>query len=90
MYDHIRLSSAGKSKQGWLWGKQPFTSQAWIVDVSFKVHGPDPYFHGDGFAFWVTEERETVGPVFGSKDQWKGLGVFFDTFSNGKHNVSII
>jgi hypothetical protein len=29
-----------------------------------------------------------VGDVFGFKDQFKGLGVFFDTFANGHHDVS--
>lgn len=41
----------------------------------------------DGLAFWFTEQRGAEGPVFGSSDMWKGLGVFFDTFDNdNKHN----
>lgn len=32
------------------------------------------------------------GPVFGSKDQFSGLGIFFDTYANqnGPHNVSVL
>lgn len=33
-------------------------------------------------AFWFTEQRGSEGPVFGSNDQWRGLGVFFDSFDN--------
>lgn len=33
-------------------------------------------------AFWYTAQRGTEGPVFGSNDQWKGLGIFFDSFDN--------
>lgn len=38
-------------------------------------------------AVWYTEERGQEGPVFGSGDKWKGLGVFFDSFDNdGQRN----
>jgi lectin, mannose-binding 2 len=29
-----------------------------------------------------------LGPVFGFKDHFKGLGIFFDTFPNGNHDHS--
>ena len=38
-------------------------------------------------AIWFTEERGQEGPVFGSNDNWKGLGLFFDSFDNdGQRN----
>lgn len=33
-------------------------------------------------AIWYTQERGQEGPVFGSNDNWKGLGLFFDSFDN--------
>ena len=33
-------------------------------------------------AIWFTEEAGVEGSVFGSNDQWKGLGVFLDSFDN--------
>jgi lectin, mannose-binding 1 len=33
-------------------------------------------------AIWYTEERAQDGPVFGNHDNWKGLGLFFDSFDN--------
>lgn len=37
-------------------------------------------------ALWYTEERGQDGPIFGGKDQWKGLGVFFDSYDNDQLN----
>ena len=28
------------------------------------------------------ENEGLTGPVFGSRDKWNGLGVFFDSFDN--------
>ena len=64
--------------------RQPY----WEVVVAFRVHGKGKTLYGDGFALWYTQERLTYGPVFGSKNGFKGLGMFFDTYSNhqGDHN----
>jgi hypothetical protein len=32
--------------------------------------------------------RSFVGTAFGGPEKFKGLGVFFDTYSNGHHDVS--
>lgn len=39
-------------------------------------------------AFWYTQNKGSYdGDVFGSSDQWVGLGIFFDSFDNdNKHN----
>ncbi|KAJ3108370.1 hypothetical protein HDU97_001495 [Phlyctochytrium planicorne] len=81
----VRLTQDRQSKAGWLWGKVPFTSASWVIEIEFKVSGAGTSLFGDGFAFWYVSERETAGPVFGSKDYFTGLGVFFDTYSNGRH-----
>ncbi len=33
-------------------------------------------------AFWLTEEKYTPGDAFGYKENFKGLGIFFDTYQN--------
>lgn len=45
----------------------------------------------DGMAFWYTQDRMVSGEVFGSKDNWRGLGIFFDTYDNDnkRNNPSI-
>ncbi|KAJ1953522.1 hypothetical protein EC988_002943, partial [Linderina pennispora] len=55
----------------------------------FKIGGKGGYLYGDGMGFFVTKDRATAGPVFGNKDYFNGLGVFFDTYPNGKHDFSV-
>lgn len=38
-------------------------------------------------ALWVTKERATQGPVFGSMDKFEGLGLFIDTYKNNRPGV---
>lgn len=38
-------------------------------------------------ALWVTKQRATPGPVFGSVDKFEGLGIFFDTYKNNRPGV---
>lgn len=33
---------------------------------------------------WLTKQRATTGPVFGSVDKFEGLGIFFDTYKNNR------
>ena len=33
---------------------------------------------------WLTKQRATPGPVFGSTDRFEGLGIFFDTYKNNR------
>jgi len=53
----------------------------WEVELEFYI-GSDQRRGADGMAMWYTRDRMEEGPVFGSKDQWTGLGIFFDTFDN--------
>lgn len=68
---------------GWLWSKVPLTATNWEIEVEFKIGGKDTLF-GDGFAMWLTKQRAQQGPVFGSMDNFEGLGVFFDTYKNNR------
>ena len=51
--------------------------------MEFKISGNNNLY-GDGFAMWLTKQRATTGPVFGSVDKFEGLGVFFDTYKNNR------
>jgi hypothetical protein len=37
---------------------------------------------------WLTKQRATQGPVFGSTDNFEGLGIFFDTYKNNRPGTS--
>lgn len=56
------------------------------IEVTFQIHGSGT-LHGDGMAIWLTKERATPGPVFGSTDNFNGLGIFIDTYKNSRQGV---
>ncbi|KAI9723380.1 MAG: hypothetical protein M1812_001264 [Candelaria pacifica] len=62
------------------------TATNWEVEVEFKIHGAGN-LHADGLALWLTKQRGTQGPVFGSTDRFEGLGIFFDTYKNNRPGV---
>eukprot|EP00045_Choanoeca_perplexa_P004181 m.36007 g.36007 ORF g.36007 m.36007 type:complete len:366 (-) comp12439_c0_seq1:77-1174(-) len=80
--DFIRLTPDRQSKRGALWNSKPTKLDEWEVTFRFHTHGQGKNLYGDGFAFWYTKEKNMLGDVFGSKDHFQGLGVFFDTYSN--------
>ncbi|KAI9271807.1 legume-like lectin family-domain-containing protein [Phascolomyces articulosus] len=79
---HIRLTSNRQSQQGYLWSRLPLTASNFEIEFEFNVEGQSGHLYGDGMALWLTKQRSTPGPVFGSVDQFEGLGVFFDTYDN--------
>ncbi|GJC95375.1 legume-like lectin family protein [Colletotrichum higginsianum] len=80
---YIRLTSDRPSQTGWLFSRVPLTATNWEIEVEFKIHGKNQLY-GDGFAMWVTKSRAQAGPVFGSPDNFEGLGIFFDTYKNNR------
>ncbi|EDV25718.1 uncharacterized protein TRIADDRAFT_24415 [Trichoplax adhaerens] len=85
--EQLRLVPSIRSKRGtFVWTKNAFSSKSWEVQVNFRITGRGRV-GADGLALWFTEKPGNVGPVFGSEDKWKGLGIFFDSFDNdGQHN----
>ncbi|RKP40160.1 legume-like lectin, partial [Dimargaris cristalligena] len=81
----IRLTPDYPGRQGWVWSTHFLPADTWKVEFEFRISGKGSYLYGDGIAFWATTDRIIEGPVFGSKDYFKGLGVFFDTYSNAQH-----
>ncbi|KAG9038339.1 hypothetical protein FRB95_001751 [Tulasnella sp. JGI-2019a] len=82
---HIRLTQDRQSETGWLWSRLPITVSNFQIDIEFSISGKSHHLNGDGMAVWLTKGRATYGPVFGSADQFEGLGLFFDTYANGRH-----
>ncbi|VDM42339.1 unnamed protein product [Toxocara canis] len=81
---YIRLTPDMQSRQGGLWNTMPVWSRDWELVVNFKVHGTAGDLFGDGIALWYVQDRSQPGNVFGSKDYFRGLAIFLDTYSN--HN----
>ncbi|WFD32593.1 hypothetical protein MSPP1_003641 [Malassezia sp. CBS 17886] len=82
---YVRLTQDRRGERGWLWSRLPLEVHNFEVTVEFSVAGKSPTSHGDGFAMWLTSGHSEPGPVFGSRDYFNGLGVFFDTYPNTPH-----
>ncbi|KAA1476487.1 hypothetical protein DENSPDRAFT_843467 [Dentipellis sp. KUC8613] len=85
---HIRLTRNRQSLMGWLWSRLPLTAVNYIIEIEFKISGESSHLYGDGMAVWLTKERAEPGPVFGNRDNFDGLGIFLDTYANGRHGYS--
>ncbi|KAG7189018.1 hypothetical protein KM043_008611 [Ampulex compressa] len=85
--ENVRVAPSLRSQKGAIWVKEKTNFDWWEVDLIFRITGRGR-IGADGLAFWYTEEKGAYnGTVFGSSDQWKGLGIFFDSFDNdNKHN----
>lgn len=88
--DQVRVTPSIRSQKGRIWSKTPLTADNWLLELKLRITGRGRV-GADGMAIWFTEEAGVEGSVFGSNDQWKGLGVFLDSFDNdGLQNNPII
>lgn len=86
----VRITPSLRSQKGQIWTRTPTDFDWWEVELVFRVTGRGR-IGADGLALWYTESKGVEGPVFGSNDNWKGLGLFFDSFDNdNKHNNPFI
>jgi len=84
--ESVRITPSLRSQKGMIWSRLMTSFDWWEVEINFRVTGRGR-IGADGLAFWYTANKGFEGPVFGSSDQWNGLGVFFDSFDNdNKHN----
>ncbi|KAF9200114.1 hypothetical protein BGZ49_009681 [Haplosporangium sp. Z 27] len=81
---YIRLTQDEPSQSGHLWSRLPLGTLRYEIEFEFRVHGKGTGLFGDGFAVWLTKERGEAGPVFGNRDRFTGLGIFFDTYANSR------
>ncbi|CAF1354829.1 unnamed protein product [Adineta steineri] len=79
--DQVRVTPSIRSQKGWIWSNNPLTADHWLLDIKLRVTGRGRV-GADGMAIWFTDKPGVEGTVFGSNDQWKGLGIFLDSFDN--------
>lgn len=87
----VRLTPDTQDRRGWLWNEYPLESENWEMEFKFEVYSK-PHFGGDGFAMWLlagdqdpsfsSEPDFLNGPIFGLKQDFKGIGVAFDVYDN--------
>lgn len=80
---HISLTSDGKHQSGNMFLKTPLNAESFEMELTFHIHGSAP-LKADGFAIWFVANPLPLGDVFGAQNNFKGLGIFIDTFRNGK------
>lgn len=82
--NRIRLTYDTQHSTGWLWSRLPITATNYEIEFEFSISGRGASIFGDGMAMWLTSSRATTGPVFGNIDEFQGLGIFIDTYKNGR------
>lgn len=82
--NRIRLTYDRQHSTGWLWSRLPITATNYEIEFEFAISGKGSGIFGDGMAMWLTSTRAATGPVFGNKDEFEGLGIFIDTYKNGR------
>ncbi|KAG5461982.1 MAG: legume-like lectin family-domain-containing protein, partial [Olpidium bornovanus] len=88
--EYIRLAASVPGLKGSIWAKDPNKHPEWEVEFSFRASGRGTA-GGEGLAFWYTKDRGQEGPIFGSKDKWDGVGIFFDTYDEkAKRNSPLV
>jgi hypothetical protein len=60
---------------------QPIEFESFEFILTFRLGGGGRT-GGDGLAVWLVEEPGTLGPVFGARDNWNGIGIFIDSYDN--------
>jgi len=96
----VVLTPMVANRTGQFWHKDPVKTGNFEVIFDFIVSGPD-FSTSQGFAFWYamedyvtvypkSEEEQKLWSLFGYKQNFKGLGIFFSNFDNSnKWNPSI-
>lgn len=86
--DHVCLVPDRSSALGYLFSKNYISesdSSALEIELDFRIYGHEKNSNliGDGMALWLTDSQLHQGDVFGIQSDYKGLGIFLDTYKNG-------
>jgi len=83
--DRVRLTPALQSRVGWVWNTVPADMDAWEVQLEYEIGGGGGR-GADGMALWYVADPKLEGIAMGSKEEFKGLALFLDTFDNDGQN----
>ncbi|CUM66739.1 uncharacterized protein PRCAT00004420001 [Priceomyces carsonii] len=83
-HDYIRLTSDKQHQVGNMFCKLPIQADSFEMEVTFRIHSKSSSLFGDGFAIWFIDQKSDIGDVFGAQNYFRGLGIFIDTYKNGK------
>eukprot|EP00922_Rhytidocystis_sp_ex-Travisia-forbesii_P044700 GHVS01066625.1.p1 GENE.GHVS01066625.1~~GHVS01066625.1.p1 ORF type:complete len:579 (+),score=78.97 GHVS01066625.1:271-2007(+) len=98
---HVVVAPAVSNRRGFMFNKYPMKTANFELQFQFELSGLDATSGTEGFAFWyvyedvakvkpATPEEEQLWNLFGYRNNFKGLGVFFACKDrSGKINPSI-
>lgn len=83
--EYIRLTSDSQHQVGSMWSKVPIQAELFEMELTFHLHlKNNAGLVGDGFAIWIVDTKLDIGDVFGAPNYFNGLGIFVDTYKNGR------
>lgn len=81
--EYIRLTSDNQHQVGSMFSNLPIQADSFEMELTFHMHAKSNLV-GDGFAIWFVDQKSDIGDVFGAQNNFNGLGIFIDTYKNGK------
>mmetsp|Transcript_3213 Transcript_3213/g.9803 ORF Transcript_3213/g.9803 Transcript_3213/m.9803 type:complete len:544 (-) Transcript_3213:77-1708(-) len=82
--DVVKLTSAEPSQRGIIYNKVPFMGEEFEVYFDFAISTKSRDPGADGFTFFALSSQPAEGPVYGLTDNFKGIVLAFDTYSNSR------
>ncbi|EOD39157.1 hypothetical protein EMIHUDRAFT_460407, partial [Emiliania huxleyi CCMP1516] len=82
--DYIMLTTATSNKLGWIWTTEPIEIDDWEVQLEFHIGGDPRQSTGGGMAVWFTEQQGRAGAMYGQSDDFRGVGILFDSYGGGE------
>jgi hypothetical protein len=85
--DFIRLTSDSQHQVGSIFSKSGIDAESFELELTFHISARESTtggLVGDGLAIWLLDEPSPIGDVFGARNLFNGLGIFIDTYKNGK------
>jgi mannose-binding lectin 2 len=79
----VRLTPDRQSKKGAVWSASSLGVVELSATIKFRISGQGKKYFGDGMALWLTDVRSyRAGDFHGVAEEFRGVGVIFDTFKN--------
>lgn len=81
----IRLVSDNQHHAGSIFNQVPIQDESFEMELTFHIHSKNSKnLVADGLAIWFLDQKSEIGDVFGAKNYFNGMGIFIDTYKNGK------
>lgn len=77
--EYLTLTPPEEHRRGWLWSAEAVRLESFQLEVEMYIGGSEKRGAGGGLGIWFTENKGMDGPIYGHSEDFKGLGLLFDT-----------